>query len=327
MGGLSIMRADRLIKLMLLLQVHGKVTTEILATELNVSRRTVLRDIDALSTAGVPIYAVSGHGGGVALDENYRVRLTGLKETELQALIVSNNVRLLADIGLDEAAEVSMLKVLGSIPSVHEQSARDIQNRLHIDPIAWWRQDYAKTYLNDLKQAVFEEKVIEITYLKHNGDVVEYRIAPYGLVAKGSVWYLVAAHQDEYRSYRVSRIRMMRVLPETFQRDPEFDLNTHWQNSIAQFVTHYSVYRFSARISEEKSRFIEWYTPGSYLVLSRHEDGWFVAQFEVESVEVALMLLFALGEQAEIIHPAQLREIYLARLEAVLKRMTGRTDA
>lgn len=315
------MRADRLLKLMLYLQIHGKATTEKLAAALEVSRRTVLRDIDALTIAGVPVHTESGHGGGVALDENYRVRLTGLKEDELQALIVSNNASLLADIGFDDAVELSMLKLLSSLPSVHEKAVRETQNRIHIDPIAWWRHDYTETYLSDLKQAVFEDKLIEISYLKHNGDVVQRRIAPYGLVAKGSVWYLVAAHQGEYRSYRVSRIRMMRMLSESFQRDTQFDLDTYWQTSVAQFVTNYSVYRFTVRFSEDRLRFVEWYTPGSYTILSPDENAWFVAQFEVESVEVALMLMFMLGEQAEIIYPDQLREIYTNRLRDVLKHM------
>lgn len=315
------MRADRLLKLMLFLQIHGRTTTEELAIELEVSRRTILRDINALSSAGVPIYAESGHGGGVGLDENYRVRLTGLKETELQALIISNNSALLADIGFDDAAKVSLLKVLGSIPPIHEKPARDIQNRIHIDPMAWWRHDYAETFLNDLKQAAFQDNLIDMKYLKHNGDAVQRQVAPYGLVAKGSVWYLVAAHEDKYRSYRVSRIQTVRILPQTFQRDPHFDLNTYWQNSVATFLTNHLAYRFTARIPDDKSRFIEWYTPGSYYIVRHSEDGWFVAQFEVESVELALMLLFALGEQAEIIAPPQLREIYMTRLGNVLKQM------
>lgn len=317
------MRADRLLKLMLFLQIHGKATAGALAAELEVSRRTILRDITALSTAGVPIYAESGHGGGVALDENYRLRLTGLKEAELQALILSNNVRLLADIGFDEAAKGSMLKVLGSIPSIHEKPARDIQNRILIDPMAWWRHDYAETSLNDLKQAVFHDYLIDMKYLKHNGDIVQRQVAPYGLVAKGSVWYLVASHEDKYRSYRVSRIHVLRVLPQTFQRDPQFDLDTYWQHSVSFFVTNHPAYRFTARISDDKSHFVEWYTPGSYDILEYSEEGWFVAQFEVESVEVALMLLFALGEQVEIIDPHQLREIYVARLGAVVRQMTA----
>lgn len=315
------MRADRLLKLMLYLQVHGKATTENLAAELDVSRRTVLRDIDALSSAGIPIYTVSGHGGGVSLDENYRLRLTGLKEKELQALIISNNTSLLADIGFDDAAKASLLKVLGSIPSVHEKTARDIQNRILIDPIAWWRHNYAETCLNDLKQATFQDKLIDIDYLKHNGDILQRHVAPYGLVAKGSVWYLIAAHEDKYRSYRVSRIRRVLVLPQTFQRDPQFDLETYWQNSIASFVSNHAAYSFTARISDAKSSFVEWYTPGYYHIIQHSEDGWFIAQFEVESIEVALMLMFALGEQAEIIDPPQLHEAYTTQLRNVLKQM------
>src|SRR3982751_115398 len=111
------MRADRLLSLVMLLQTRGKMTTQNLAEEMAVSRRTILRDIDALSVAGIPVYTDGGHGGGVALDENYRVTLTGLKESEIRSLFISNNNQLLKDVGLGDAAESSLLKLSAALPS------------------------------------------------------------------------------------------------------------------------------------------------------------------------------------------------------------------
>src|SRR5512139_3667096 len=116
------MRADRLLSIMLLLQTRGKLTAQTLAAELGVSRRTILRDIDALSVAGIPIYADGGHGGGIALDENYRTTLTGLKETEVRALFIASSNYLLNEIGLGEAAKSTLLKLSAALPERHQPS-------------------------------------------------------------------------------------------------------------------------------------------------------------------------------------------------------------
>ncbi len=307
------MRADRLLSLMLLLEARGKMTAQDLAEELEVSRRTILRDIDALSFAGIPIYAEGGHGGGIALDENYRVKLNGLKETEVQALILSNNAALLADIGLEQAAERSLLKLLTALPSLHEQTARHIQNRIYIDPIWWWRGDYRPTPLKELQQAVYEDRLIEIVYQKHNGDVIQRVVEPYGMIAKAGVWYLVAAHGDGYRSYRVSRIKRVSILEDYFSRDPTFDLATYWQASVAEFITHRSLFTFTLKVANNMMNFVKWYTPGSYELIETASEDWFTARFEVESLEVAVMFVFGLGVNARILEPRELQETVLQR--------------
>src|SRR5512145_2028347 len=133
------MRADRLITLIMRLQTRGKVTAQTLAAELGVSRRTILRDVEALSAAGIPIYTEGGHGGGIALDENYRLSLTGLKESEVHSLFISGNNQLLNDIGLGEAAENTLLKLFAALPALHRPSVDHIRQRIHIDPLWWWQ--------------------------------------------------------------------------------------------------------------------------------------------------------------------------------------------
>src|SRR5260221_4956858 len=121
------MRADRLLSIVLLLQTRGKMTAQVLAQELEVSTRTILRDIDALSTTGIPIYAEGGHSGGIALDKNYRVTLTGFKEDEVHSLFVSDNPKLLKDVGLVEAAVISLLKHSAALATLHQASVADIR--------------------------------------------------------------------------------------------------------------------------------------------------------------------------------------------------------
>src|SRR5512136_2552474 len=127
------MRADRLLALMLLLQTRGKMTAQALAEELGVSRRTILRDVDALSFAGIPVYSEGGHGGGITLDEHYRTTLTGLNRLEVQSLFVASNDRALRDVGLGDAAERLLLKLLAALPQTHHSTADHIRQRLMID--------------------------------------------------------------------------------------------------------------------------------------------------------------------------------------------------
>ena len=306
-------RADRLLSLMLLLQARGKMTAQSLAEELEVSRRTILRDIDALSFAGIPIYAEGGHGGGISLDKAYRVKLNGLKESEVQALILSNSAALLADIGLEDAAQSALLKLLAALPALHAQAARDFQNRVLIDPVWWWHGAHRLPHLEDLRQAVYEDRRIAIHYRKHGGDVVQRTVEPYGLVAKAGVWYLIAAHDGQFRSYRVSRIDAAAILDEPFLRDPGFDLAEHWRTQVEAFLAGRPLYAFTLRVAAEKLSFVQWYTPGAYSVLEPVQAGWFTARFEVESLDVALMLLAGLGTAARVVEPEALREALLER--------------
>src|SRR5262249_3765134 len=132
------MRADRLLSIIMLLQARGKMTAQVLAEELNVSGRTILRDVEALSMAGVPVYAQGGHDGGIALDENYRTTLTGLTDAEVRTLFITSNTRLLHDIGLGEAAQSTQRKLSAALP-IHRQSAvEQVRQRIYLDPVWWW---------------------------------------------------------------------------------------------------------------------------------------------------------------------------------------------
>jgi predicted DNA-binding transcriptional regulator YafY len=220
----TIMRADRLLAMVMLLQSNVKMTAKALAEALEVSRRTILRDVDALSIAGIPLYTDSGHGGGIALDENYRLNLTGLKEPEVRSLFIASNAELLHDIGLGDAAQSTLLKLFAALPAPHQPSVNHIRQRILIDPVWWWHELQPLPFWDELQQAVYEDYRIQVHYENYNGEVVERLLEPYSLVAKASLWYLVAKRDSEIHTYRVSRFQQVTLLDSHFQRPSDFDL-------------------------------------------------------------------------------------------------------
>jgi len=317
------LRADRLLSIMLLLQTRGKMTTKALAEELGVSRRTILRDIDALSISGVPLYSEGGHGGGVALDEDYRTTLTGLNLPEVRTLFIASNASVLNDVGLGEASERLLLKLLAALPPSHRPTVDHIRQRLLIDSTWWWHDAESPPFWNDLQQAVYEDRVIKCTYENYNGEIVERTLEPYSLVNKSSVWYLIARRDGELRTYRVIRFHELRLLNQGFQRVPEFDLQTYWQNHLQEFVESFSEYRCTLCVHPERVAFVKWLSPGRWEILDKPDQrGWVTMRLTTDSPILAKMLVFGLGSAGEVIDPAELREGVLQDAFTILAQLT-----
>jgi predicted DNA-binding transcriptional regulator YafY len=313
------MRADRLLAIMLLLQTRGKMTAQRLADKLEVSRRTILRDIDALCAAGVPVYTEGGHRGGIALDDNYRTTLAGLQEREVLTLFVGNNAQLLSEIGLGDAAESTTLKLLAVLPGSHQPSVEHIRQRILIDPAWWWHDAQPLPFWEQLQQAVYEDRSIRVVYERHNGEVVERVLEPYSLVAKSSVWYLIANHGGELHTYRVSRFRQITLLDTHFHRREDFDLPSYWHEHLQHFGEMISEYSFTLRLHPDRMSFIKWLVPGRYhQVEPPGADGWIVVHFQLESMELAKMLVFGLGRQAIVVEPQELQEAMLNAAREIL---------
>ncbi len=303
------MRADRLLAVVMLLQTRGKMTTQTLADELDVSRRTILRDIDALSIAGIPVYTDGGHGGGVALDENYRVTLTGLKESEIRSLFISNNNQLLKEVGLGAAAESSLLKLSAALPSAHQPSVDYIRQRIHIDPLWWWHEAQPLSFWDDLQRAVYEDFCIQVRYENYEGEISERVLEPYSLVAKSSIWYLIGKRDCELRTYRVSRFHSVRVLDAHFQRDAHYDLGRYWGEHLQEFTEVLTEYSFTLRMHNSRLMFAKWLTPGRFKIIEDvGDDGWLTARIHLESLDLAKMLVFGMGTQAVVLDPPELHE-------------------
>src|SRR5262249_29114378 len=264
------MRADRLLSILLLLQVHRRITARTLAARLEVSERTIHRDMVALSGAGIPLVAERGTGGGWHLLEEYRTNLTGLTEAEVQALFLAKPPRLLADLGLDRAAEAAVIKLLAAIPATARQGAEEMRQRIHVDVLGWRRAEEAIPHLALLQEAIWQERKLSFTYGYEGGGTSAERVAnPLGLVAKGSIWYFVAAIDGEARTFRVSRVRSATLLDEPCRRPSGFDLAAYWERSTAEFTASFPRYPASVRVAPDLLPYLR--TVGRYARIERED--------------------------------------------------------
>jgi predicted DNA-binding transcriptional regulator YafY len=223
------MRAARLISLLMLLQARGRLTAAELAAELEVTPRTIYRDIDALSAAGVPVFTERGPHGGCSLLESYRTTLTGLNTDEVRALFAMLLPGVAADLGGDQARRSARRKLLAALPAGVRPTADALSQRIHLDPDDWLQPAEAIPFLPLLQDALWQERRVRMTYRRGDGTWVQRLIDPYGLVAKGATWYCVAAAQRRVLSFRVSRIRDATLTEGRFQRPASFDLAAYWR--------------------------------------------------------------------------------------------------
>ncbi|HSP15402.1 MAG TPA: YafY family protein [Thermoanaerobaculia bacterium] len=303
------MRADRLLSILLLLQTHGRMTGRQLAKRLEVSERTIHRDMEALGTAGIPVVAERGVGGGWELIEGFRTSLTALSEAEVNALFVTKPSRLLADLHLDKASDAALVKMLSILPEVHRHNAELARQRIHIDVTGWKHSSEPVTILPVLQDAVWRDRRLRMTYDRGDDTASERTVDPLGLVAKGSVWYLVAAIEGDVRSYRVSRIRSADVLEQPFVRPRDFDLAAFWESSAARFRERLP--RFEVVIRAESAvipllrsmiRF------GAIDVLEPDEkSGWTCLSMHFDTEDAARHTLLGFGTSVEVIDPESLR--------------------
>lgn len=229
------MRAARLIRMVLLLQSRPSMTAAELARELEVSERTVARDVLSLSEAGVPVYADRGRAGGYRLIGGYRTRLTGLGRSEVEALFLSGVPAALRDMGLADAASAARLKVSAALLPELRDAADGAAQRFHLDAPAWYREPATPELLPAVADAVWDDRRVAARYRRKDTEV-ERELEPYGLVLKAGVWYLAARAGEDVRVYRIDRFTSVTLLDDRFTRDPDFDLPAFWAERAAQFA-------------------------------------------------------------------------------------------
>lgn len=317
------MRADRLLSILLLLQVNQRMTTRELAKRLEASERTIHRDMEALSAAGIPVAAERGTDGGWFLLEEYRTNLTGLNELEIQALFVKPS-RLLADLGLGKAAEAALIKLLAALPSMRRRDAEYIRQRIYVDVAGWNRPEEAVPFLPTLQEAIWQERKALLTYQRDDA-TVERLVDPLGLVAKGSIWYLVAAVEGEPRTYRVSRMQDVKTVDEPCVRPPSFDLAAFWAQSSAEFQAGLPRYPVTIRIDPAILTRLRY--AGRYSRIEHIDppdaDGWMRVLMRFESEEDAGACLLGFGPQVEIREPPELCEKVIRLAESVVAFYAG----
>jgi predicted DNA-binding transcriptional regulator YafY len=314
------MRADRLLSILLLLQVHRRLTARDLAARLEVSERTIHRDMESLSAAGFPVFAERGIGGGWMLVEGYKTNLTGLNRDEIQALFLTKPLRLLADLGLKKASDAAFIKLSAALPTMHRNSAEHARQRVHIDLAGWNNSSESIEFLPLLQEAVWQERKLKFTYERSGCDAVERLVDPLGLVAKGSAWYLVAAVESEIRSYRVSRVVDARVTDDPCVRPKDFDLASYWEQSTVNFKAQLPQYLAIVRVHADifpRLRFA-----GRFARIGQADapnaDGWIRITLRFDVEEMAIEWVLSFGAKMEVLEPATLREKVITAAQSVL---------
>jgi predicted DNA-binding transcriptional regulator YafY len=309
------MRAERLLRIVMLLQTRGRVTAGELARELEISTRTVKRDMEALSGAGIPVYATRGGAGGWRLVESYRTSLTGLTTTEALSIVVGHTHGVLADLGLDDPGEGPILKLLETIAPSARARVDHARERIHVHDGPWGgRVTPPDPTLVLLQKAIWADRVVRVLYGTSPRSV---RLRPYGLVRQGS-WYLVARRGSELRTYRVSRIHRLELTDETFERPPGFDLAGHWQEASRSFVASHPRYVVELRLRGEAAIRAGWVWARERTVGEPDADGWVRVTLDLQDAETARTTVRQLGTDTVVLAPAELREATLAYARQLL---------
>lgn len=305
------MRADRLLSLLMLLQTRGRMTARQLALELEVSERTIYRDVDALSAAGVPVYGEAGPAGGYELLGSYRTNLTGLSEGEARALFMLNIPASLAKLGFGQDLKAAMLKLTAALPESRRVDEERVRQRYYIDP-GWWTQgDEPLAHMKTIQQAIWDDRQISITYNPLFDVQIERVVEPYGLAARAGAWYLVFARQGRVRARRVSALLDVRLCSESFVRPADFNLGGFWTSYCAEEQELASSYVVTVRAHKDilpllAAQFSSAVRP-QLESPPCPEDGSRVLKLPFLRLEEARERLLPLGSAVEVLEPLTLR--------------------
>ena len=303
------MRADRLLAILLILQRGGRVTAGELARRLEVSERTIYRDIEALGAAGVPVYAEPGRNGGVRLVAGYETDLSGLSVGEAELLPLLGLSDVFAGLDVGPSLRRTEAKVLMALPEDHRRRAEQSRRRIYVDLSRWWEHGDAVPHLPTVVEGVFAGRRLRIDY-KRGGDqaVVRRTLDPFGLVVQGGAWYLVArARKREVRTYRVSRMLEARLLDEHCDIPDDFDLPTFWSMRKEEFHMTRTGYPVVARALPRAIRSLKDAHHGETLVVHDDAGEWQTIEFTFETFWTAVERVLALGRHVEVLEPAELR--------------------
>ena len=316
------MRASRLLSILLMLQTRGRLTAESLAATFEVSVRTVYRDIEQLSAAGVPVYADRGPGGGFQLLDGFRTKLTGLTEHEAETLFLSGLPGPATQLGLADQLLSAQLKLTAALPERSRLGAQKIAQRFHLDPVDWFRGAAPPDHLKAVAAAVWNEQKLRMRYESWTS-LSEREVDPLGLVLKAGVWYLVARQGRELRTFRLAAIQALERLAEPFVRPRRFELAAYWAEATQRFEE--SVYRGVAtlRVSAIGLARLRRFGPLVADAADRSAGaadarGWRRVTVPIESVAHAADEMLKLGAEGEVIEPQALREALRLKAERLL---------
>jgi predicted DNA-binding transcriptional regulator YafY len=274
----------------------------------------------------VPIYTLPGVNGGIALDEDYRVSLTGLDKNDVLALFVSGKAGALQDLGLSNTFEDALLKLFSALPSIHRREVAWMQQRVHVDHSRWFDEVEPLAFFTEAQMAVWENRIIECVYQRSDGALVERTLEAYGLVAKSNIWYLVGRKPGgEFRSYRIYRFRSFTPSDRFFERDADFDLAAYWESACRAYERRVAQDSPPIRATLRARPEIMWYFDTMFVgryerVKSGEREDWLTLRVKFDSMADAAAILPGLGDQVEVLAPPALREEVVRKARAILGR-------
>ena len=307
----------------MLLQTRGQMSARDLAEELEVSERTIYRDITALSASGVPVYASRGPGGGVRLIEEYQTKLTGLTTDETRALFMMSLPAPLTQLGLGEKFKGALLKLSAALPDTRRADETRTRQRIHLDSSWWFQSEQQVPCLQTIQQALWQDKRLRIKVRwEFFNTEFEQDAEPYGLVAKANVWYLVYGIAGNPKVTRVSQIVEAQLLPEVFARPPGFELEAFWESWCRDYESH-PPFQARVRVSPEALPMLAEYAgerARGQLAQSHspEADGWVTLDLPFDSFITARTRLLGLGSAVEVLEPEPLRKSLIDFAEQVV---------
>ena len=320
------MRADRLLSILMFLQNRGRATADRLAEELEVSRRTIVRDLYALRVAGFPVYTERGPNGGIYLHEDFRLRLTDLTSNELSALFALGVPAPLADLGMGAEAKGALLKLAAALPAARQDAERDVRTRLYLDPDPWHASYEPVPTLTTLRRATWEDRWVRATLLRVRQVPIEHEIAPFGLVAKGRAWYVVWQRCDGgLRVDRASDVIDARLMDETFARPAEFDLAEYWTAWAAEYEANRGFFQVTLRVTHDAFELLERDLGPQIVRIREGEDPpeWVEVEMSFDFLDQARAALLAYGGAVEVIEPDALRLSLADYAQRIVERYRG----
>jgi predicted DNA-binding transcriptional regulator YafY len=305
------MRADRLLTILMILQSRKRMTAGELAREVGVSERTIYRDIVALSTAGIPVYTEKGPGGGISLVESYRTNLTGLTKGETRALFMLNIPAPLDELGLSQELKTALLKLSAALPSALQIDGNQVRQRVYIDT-AWWQTPQGNTpHLQTVQEALWQDRKLLVSRRWRYDVYLERLLAPYGLVAKAGVWYLVWGFRGQIGVYRINDLMNAKVSDQSFTRPENFDLENFWKQWCAArleirgsyLVTLHISPQIAPHISQDFGRQVSEEIENT----QANSDRWKTIRLPFDNLEHARKQILGYGNGVEVIDPLALR--------------------
>lgn len=313
------MKADRLISILMLLKVHKQLTAKDLAKRLEVSVRTIYRDIESLSSLGIPIFTDRGTNGGIKLLGDYQTSLSGLNKDELYSLFIPTGDKVLDDLGIGKLKDSTMIKLLGDSSTYQINEIKNIQDYIFIDMYTWGENPLKvdTDILSILKEGIWNSKVLNIAYKKIN-ETKNVLLNPLGLVCKRGIWYLIGENNDIIKTYKVSNIESALLTDILFDRPKDFNLEKYWKSSTSNFKSSIPKYRFTFKVNPSIVNHIK---SRQFISISNIvvEDDNIYMDIDFDAIFQGIEFAFGYGKDIEIIYPIDARTEIKKRSSEIIK--------